>query len=341
MGVVEKISIKSKFFCDNYWNGFLPLGNVDWINYDLSHKENIYNIRLGVESLEEDIQDLNRPYTIKKIKRRIFQGKYLTIIVTLDVKENNLNALKTLETPFSPYKYNTTPDEILILEIYNEVKDVLSIIVDNLIDNLRNQFKQYWIKPSIVTDNRFMDRISWKKKNEEEWNHFLVLNIISSSMSLDNNIGKTEWINLGERLKKGKKSDFAYFLLSRAKSEFSSENMRMAVIECVIALEYILGSYASNLLSSQFELNEDATNTIFEKLGLRKSANIIFENITEFTILEKEHKNALIKGVEIRNQIIHQRSRRIKKDDVKQILQALEKLIKIIFERNESTKGEK
>lgn len=314
---MKTIEFKIKVPVDNYWDCFLPIKESEWIKFNYKSDTKDYYVKIGVENILEGQGHIDK-IDEKQINKTIIPGNLITIILNTQWSEDEYNSL---------LKQNKVVDDL-----HNELEVVFFKIISLLLDNLRNGLNQYWLSDEMLVSKNYMNLLEWKCKEENEWARFPKPTLISFRSVIRPGITKEQWLNLSQRIKMKKRSEFFNFLLSNAQNNLEMRNYRIAIIECVIAVEHILSNHAKNLISPNFKINENAVSKIFEKMGLRGSSELIFKEIAEFGLLDKKACNHILKGIELRNSIIHHKTKNIKAQDAKDIVNSVGKLIKVLNE---------
>lgn len=208
-------------------------------------------------------------------------------------------------------------------------KDVIYKPISEFIETIRIKFGQFWIREFTKWDSRSYslgyycssvlgmrwsldDGKSWKILDPDEPEVFKIKFYAKSGPDYLQFMTKDDWESISE-FEFMKKSSNIFLIRSHQLSE--EENLRLAFIEGVAALELSIHDFIRNRVSKELLITSAEA---FYNLPLHTQLTVL---CTSFGALSQEQIEQSVKAVKIRNQIVHDGLE--PKDETKQFLYSL------------------
>jgi hypothetical protein len=299
-----------------WWNGFLPDSQNDWLKFEPKIGRRKVKATIGITDRLSQINvmgdlpdDLSKSY---------FPGKSLVLTFQSEWSQDLIELMRT----------NSGNEKIT--RFRDNLKEIINSIYAKIIDILRNHFGQYWISPTLPRDNTAWNDAEWLD-SDGNWKPLFRPTIYLESRIRRHGMSKEDWDEFGTllKLKYNRRSDMISTMIANARSYLEIDNGRMAVVEVVTALEAALKQILPKLLSRSVSppIPEKLIDKAIKKLGLRLTAQILFEHMKGKYQLDPDNCKQCLDAITERNQIIHKKQRDIDISDAKQRVESVATII--------------
>jgi len=148
---------------------------------------------------------------------------------------------------------------------------------------------------------------------------------------------RDDWERLNGFIRSQERPSLALELLAASELLEKEGRTRVALIEGVAALEVAVRRFLSSPLPSTNEtlladLDVRSIEALYEKLGLRGTLAILMPLLLSDKELPRDTLRMSIKAVELRGTIVHRGKRKLEKEEICLMLNALRKLSMLLVE---------
>lgn len=149
-------------------------------------------------------------------------------------------------------------------------------------------------------------------------------------------ISNENWIELGKLLNNGYEPDMIQVMVSNAWEHFETENYRMAIIESVTALEATLKQIDLQVFlnGDDFEISNKTIQNIVNEMKFSHSLRLFYEHFGKKIKLDYEDFKTCLSGIEIRNNIMHNKQPDVPRIKTKSIILAISTFISSLSNLN-------
>jgi hypothetical protein len=301
-----------------WWYGFLADSQDDWLKFETEIEKKRVEATIGITDRPSQIGVIgDLPDDLSKYH---FPGESLTLTFQSGWSQDLIELLRT------------NSGDGKVTRFRDDVKGIIDSIYTKVTDLLRNYFGQYWISPTLPRDNKAWNDAKWLD-SDGKWKPVFRPTIYLESRIRKHGISKEDWDEFGDLLKHNCCSDMIQTMVANARAYLEIDNGRMAVVEVVTALEATLKQILPKLLSRSVSppIPEKLIDRAIEKMGLRLTAQILFEHMKEKYQLDPENCKQCLSAIAEKNEIIHQKRRHI---DISEAMQRVEAVAAIVSSLN-------
>jgi hypothetical protein len=134
----------------------------------------------------------------------------------------------------------------------------------------------------------------------------------------------------------GKKAPITDVLIANSLRALDQQNGRLAIVEAVIALEGVVRDVLPRVLesSTQTELDRELFDQLIMEAGLRLSVKVILKANAKRLKIEAEDIDLILKAIEARNTIVHNKQRDIDINQAEEYVSAIRRVIARVRGKN-------
>lgn len=338
-----KLRLSLNFNAPIVLHGFIPEASDQHLN--LTCDQGRYSISVYVSDRSSQLEHVdNRPIPTdsEELRKRFYLGvRGLTLeIEDATPQESLLTSLKT-----NDWTEQTRQHVADIVQLAYRVKN-------GIVEYFRNLGQQSWLEystPDGLNAEKSLQfvlhelRVQWLDPNQK-WQPLTVGQkpwmMRHRNLFMDG-VDAKEWCHevkdfMNALLDGGKKAPITDVLIANSLRALDQQNGRLAIIEAVIALEGVVRDVLPRVLesSTQTELDRELFDQLIMAAGLRLSVKVILKaNVNQLKI-EAEDIDLILKAIETRNTIVHNKQRDIDIDQAEEFVSAIQRVIARLRRKN-------